>query len=64
MMFLSLKQTSANEKAREVTGWLLQAYEELLEGWDSTEGESYAERYHVSIAVDTSEGRRAGQHHI
>lgn len=30
-----------------MTCWLEQAYQELLEGWESTEGESYAERYHV-----------------
>ncbi|KAG5285206.1 hypothetical protein AALO_G00000740, partial [Alosa alosa] len=41
------RQTSSNQKAQEVTYWLEQAYQELLEGWDSTEGESYAERYHV-----------------
>ncbi|KTG01447.1 hypothetical protein cypCar_00001758 [Cyprinus carpio] len=42
-----LRQTSANQKAQEVTCWLDQAYQELIEGWDSTEGESYAERYQV-----------------
>ncbi len=45
-LFLSV-QTSANQKAQEVTCWLDQAYQELIEGWDSTEGESYAERYQV-----------------
>lgn len=40
-------QASPDQKVKEVTCWLLQALEELLEGWDSTEGESYAERYHV-----------------
>ncbi|XP_064180371.1 nesprin-2-like isoform X2 [Anguilla rostrata] len=43
--------TSANQKAREVTCWLEQAYQELVEGWDSTEGESYAERYHVRTST-------------
>lgn len=45
--FFDLIQTSANQKAQEVTCWLDQAYQELIEGWDSTEGESYAERYQV-----------------
>lgn len=40
-------QASPDQKVKEVTHWLLQALDELLEGWDSTEGESYAERYHV-----------------
>lgn len=40
-------QASPDQKAKEVTHWLLQAYDELLEGWNSTEGESYAERYQV-----------------
>ena len=46
---MSLCQATPSQKAQEVTCWLLQAYEELLEGWDSTEGESYAERYHVCV---------------
>lgn len=40
-------QATPDRKAKEVTCWLVQAYDELLEGWDSTEGESYSERYHV-----------------
>lgn len=40
-------QVSPDVKAQEVSCWLLRAYEELLEGWDSTRGESYSERYHV-----------------
>uniref|UniRef100_A0AAR2KFY0 Calponin-homology (CH) domain-containing protein n=1 Tax=Pygocentrus nattereri TaxID=42514 RepID=A0AAR2KFY0_PYGNA len=53
-------QTSTNQKAQEVTCWLEQAYQELLEGWDSTEGESYSERYHVfhTFIVSFNEQRR------
>ncbi|MEQ2233321.1 hypothetical protein ILYODFUR_020583, partial [Ilyodon furcidens] len=40
-------QVTPDRKAQELTCWLGQAYDELLEGWDSTEGESYSERYHV-----------------
>nr|XP_020467227.1 nesprin-2-like [Monopterus albus] len=40
-------QVTPDRKAQEVTCWLVQAYNELLEGWDSTEGESYSQRYHV-----------------
>lgn len=43
------RQASPDRKAKEVTCWLVQAYDELLEGWDSTEGESYSERYHVRV---------------
>lgn len=46
LTFLPL-QASPDQKAKEVTHWLQQAYEELLEGWASTEGESYAERHQV-----------------
>ncbi|KAJ7990956.1 hypothetical protein DPEC_G00292250 [Dallia pectoralis] len=55
-----LRQTTFNQKAQEVTCWLVQAYQELLEGWDSTEGESYAERYHVfqTFVVSFNEQRR------
>ncbi|TRY90471.1 hypothetical protein DNTS_015631 [Danionella cerebrum] len=55
-----LRQTSANQKAQEVTCWLEQAYQELIEGWDSTEGESYAERYQVfhTFIVSFNEQRR------
>lgn len=42
-------QATPDQKAKEVTCWLVQAYDELLEGWDSTEGESYSERYHVCV---------------
>ncbi|CAL8274015.1 unnamed protein product [Merluccius merluccius] len=54
------QSATPNQKAQEVTCWLLQAYEELLEGWDSTEGESYAERYHVfqTFVVSFNEQRR------
>lgn len=34
-----------------MTCWLVQAYDELLEGWDSTEGESYSERFHVGLLL-------------
>ncbi len=44
-------QATADQKAKEVTCWLVQAYDELLEGWDSTEGESYSERYHVRLQL-------------
>ncbi|KAA8578682.1 hypothetical protein FQN60_017502, partial [Etheostoma spectabile] len=55
-----LRQATPNQKAQEVTCWLVQAYEELLEGWDSTEGESYSERYHVfqTFLVSFNEQRR------
>ncbi|CAG5866901.1 unnamed protein product [Menidia menidia] len=55
-----LRQATADQKAKEVTHWLVQAYEELLEGWDSTEGESYSERYHVfqTFLVSFNEQRR------
>ncbi|MCJ8731015.1 hypothetical protein PDJAM_G00191160 [Pangasius djambal] len=55
-----LRQISATQKAQEVTCWLEQAYQELLEGWESTEGESYAERYHVfqTFVVSFNEQRR------
>ncbi|XP_061531422.1 uncharacterized protein syne2b isoform X2 [Phycodurus eques] len=51
---------SPDRKAQEVSCWLLQAYEELLEGWDSTQGESYSERYHVfqTFVVSFNEQRR------
>lgn len=39
-----------------MTCWLEQAYQELLEGWESTEGESYAERYHVRTDQQFSKG--------
>ncbi|KAG9336609.1 hypothetical protein JZ751_002956 [Albula glossodonta] len=53
-------QTSVSQKAREVSCWLVQAYQELIEGWASTEGESYAERYHVfqTFVVSFNEQRR------
>ncbi|XP_068456286.1 nesprin-2 [Clinocottus analis] len=53
-------QATPTRKAQEVTCWLSQAYEELLEGWDSTEGESYSERYHVfqTFLVSFNEQRR------
>ncbi|XP_028420977.1 nesprin-2 [Perca flavescens] len=55
-----LRQATPNQKAKEVTCWLVQAYDELLEGWDSTEGESYSERYHVfqTFLVSFNEQRR------
>ncbi|KAM4541257.1 nesprin-2-like [Fundulus diaphanus] len=53
-------QATPERKAQEVTCWLVQAYDELLEGWDSTEGESYSERYHVfqTFLVSFNEQRR------
>nr|XP_029131758.1 nesprin-2 [Labrus bergylta] len=53
-------QTTSDQKAQEVTCWLVQAYDELLEGWNSTEGESYSERYHVfqTFLVSFNEQRR------
>ncbi|XP_062253434.1 nesprin-2a [Platichthys flesus] len=55
-----LRQATPDRKAQEVTLWLVQAYDELLEGWDSTEGESYSERYHVfqTFLVSFNEQRR------
>ncbi|XP_056282750.1 nesprin-2-like [Pseudoliparis swirei] len=55
-----LRQATPARKAQEVTCWLAQAYAELLEGWDSTEGESYSERYHVfqTFLVSFNEQRR------
>nr|XP_033499149.1 nesprin-2 [Epinephelus lanceolatus] len=55
-----LRQATPVQKAQEVTCWLVQAYDELLEGWDSTEGESYSERYHViqTFLVSFNEQRR------
>lgn len=52
-MFLCVPhcQATSDRKAKEVTCWLVQAYGELLEGWDSTEGESYSERYHVRFQL-------------
>eukprot|EP00064_Thunnus_orientalis_P017569 superscaffoldBa00003775_g17653 len=53
-------QVTPDRKAQEVTCWLVQAYDELLEGWDSTEGESYSERYSVfqTFLVSFNEQRR------
>ncbi|XP_075344165.1 uncharacterized protein LOC142402517 [Odontesthes bonariensis] len=55
-----LRQATPDRKAQEVTCWLVQAYDELLEGWHSTEGESYSERYHVfqTFLVSFNEQRR------
>ncbi|CAJ1074541.1 LOW QUALITY PROTEIN: nesprin-2 [Xyrichtys novacula] len=55
-----LRQATPERKAQEVTCWLAQAYDELLEGWNSTEGESYSERYHVfqTFLVSFNEQRR------
>ncbi|XP_028293927.1 nesprin-2 [Gouania willdenowi] len=55
-----LRQVTPERKVQEVTCWLVHAYEELLEGWDSTEGESYSERYHVfqTFLVSFNEQRR------
>ncbi|KAM9477484.1 nesprin-2-like [Clarias gariepinus] len=55
-----LRQTSTTQKVQEVTCWLEQAYQELLEGWECTEDESYAERYHVfqTFVVSFNEQRR------
>ncbi|XP_027891564.1 uncharacterized protein LOC114155726 isoform X3 [Xiphophorus couchianus] len=53
-------QATPDRNAQEVTCWLVQAFDELLEGWDSTEGESYSERYHVfqTFLVSFNEQRR------
>ncbi|CAI5697153.1 unnamed protein product [Oreochromis niloticus] len=53
-------QATPDRKAQEMTCWLVQAYDELLEGWDSTEGESYSERYNVfqTFLVSFNEQRR------
>ncbi|KAL6486315.1 hypothetical protein MHYP_G00057070 [Metynnis hypsauchen] len=40
-----LCQASPNQKVREMTCWLQQAHEELLDVWSSTDGEGYTERY-------------------
>ncbi|KAL3969167.1 solute carrier family 6 (neurotransmitter transporter) member 19 [Sarotherodon galilaeus] len=55
-----LRQATPDRKAQEMTCWLVQAYDELLEGWDSTEGESYSERYNVfqTFLVSFNEQRR------
>ncbi|XP_049597294.1 plectin-like isoform X2 [Syngnathus scovelli] len=49
-----LRQVNPERKAQEVSCWLLRAHEELLEGWDSTRGESYCERYNVFHTFVTS----------
>ncbi|XP_077395395.1 uncharacterized protein syne2b isoform X3 [Festucalex cinctus] len=53
-------QASPERKVQEVSRWLEQAYEELLEGWDSTRDDSYSERYHVlqTFVVSFNEQRR------
>ncbi|XP_017539502.1 nesprin-2 isoform X2 [Pygocentrus nattereri] len=38
-------EASPNLKVREMTCWLQQAHEELLDVWSSTDGEGYGERY-------------------
>ncbi|XP_036438507.1 LOW QUALITY PROTEIN: nesprin-2 [Colossoma macropomum] len=38
-------EASPSQKVREMTCWLQQAHEELLDVWSSTEGEGYTERY-------------------
>ncbi|KAK2864041.1 hypothetical protein Q7C36_003195 [Tachysurus vachellii] len=38
-------QASPSQKVREMTCWLRQAYEELLDVWSSTEREGYSRRY-------------------
>ncbi|XP_016380976.1 nesprin-2-like [Sinocyclocheilus rhinocerous] len=38
-------EASPTQKAREIKCWLERAYQELLEAWNSTEGNGYAERY-------------------
>ncbi|KAM7376415.1 hypothetical protein PAMP_006150 [Pampus punctatissimus] len=55
-----LRQATPDRKAQEVTSWLVQAYDELLDGWDSTEGESYSERFNViqTFLVSFNEQRR------
>ncbi|KAM7367651.1 hypothetical protein PAMP_013936 [Pampus punctatissimus] len=53
-------QTSQSERAKEVTSWLQQTYQELLETWTATEKSSYAEKDQVfqSLAGSFSEQRR------
>ncbi|KAM9786747.1 uncharacterized protein syne2b isoform 3-T3 [Syngnathus typhle] len=49
-----LRQVNPERKVQEVSCWLLLAHEELLEGWDSTRGENYCERYNVFHTFVTS----------
>ncbi|XP_062293145.1 nesprin-2 isoform X5 [Scomber scombrus] len=53
-------QTSPSQRAREVTCWLQQAYEELSEAWTAAEKSSYAEKYQVfqSLASNFTEQKR------
>ncbi|XP_031717653.1 nesprin-2a isoform X2 [Anarrhichthys ocellatus] len=55
-----LRQVSSSERAREVTSWLQQAYQELSEARTATEESSYAEKYHVfqNLAGSFTEQRR------
>ncbi|XP_044232894.1 nesprin-2-like isoform X4 [Thunnus albacares] len=55
-----LRQASPSERAREVTCWLQQAYDELSETWTAAEKSSYAEKYQVfqSLASSFTEQRR------
>ncbi|CAN9507959.1 unnamed protein product [Ophioblennius macclurei] len=43
----SLHQVSSSERAQQVTCWLQQTYQELLEAWRVAETSSYAEKYQV-----------------
>ncbi|XP_042247180.1 nesprin-2-like [Thunnus maccoyii] len=53
-------EASPSERAREVTCWLQQAYDELSETWTAAENSSYAEKYQVfqSLASSFTEQRR------
>ncbi|XP_036405234.1 nesprin-2-like [Megalops cyprinoides] len=53
-------QATPSQKVREVTLWLQQAHQELLEVWGSTEGRSYAQRYQAfqTFVVPFDEQRR------
>ncbi|KAM6906809.1 nesprin-2a [Lycodopsis pacificus] len=55
-----LRQVSSSERAREVTSWLLEAYQGLSEARTATEKSSYAEKYHVfqNLAGSFTEQRR------
>ncbi|XP_068564553.1 nesprin-2a [Cebidichthys violaceus] len=55
-----LRQVSSSERAREVTSWLQQAYQELSEARTATEKSSYADKYHVfqNLAGSFTEQRR------
>ncbi|XP_054474146.1 nesprin-2-like [Anoplopoma fimbria] len=55
-----LRQVSSSERALEVTSWLQQAYQELLEARMAKEKSSFADKYHVfqNLAGSFTEQRR------